>query len=233
MTKNFSLSNKSGNFLLGTRKLIIAGVGIGLALSYQSASTAQTCNPFGCPNPGAAECNPFGCPPSPAYWEEGRQNLDENRRRDRDEYRHREWDENRRRDRDEYRYRDRDENRRRDRDEYRYRDRDENRRRDRDEIYDEIDEIYQEVLGRDADRRGFRIYRQRLESGWSLQEVRRDIANSEEAEEAINSIYQQQLDRDADRRGLKFYKQRLESGWSLNQVRRHIATSEEARDRRR
>lgn len=27
---------------------------------------AGSCNPFGCPNPGASPCTPFGCPPSPA-----------------------------------------------------------------------------------------------------------------------------------------------------------------------
>ncbi|MEG4808280.1 hypothetical protein QUA82_13415 [Microcoleus sp. F8-D3] len=26
---------------------------------------ASACNPFGCPNPGAAPCTPFGCPASP------------------------------------------------------------------------------------------------------------------------------------------------------------------------
>ena len=26
---------------------------------------AGECNPFGCPNPGASECTPFGCPASP------------------------------------------------------------------------------------------------------------------------------------------------------------------------
>lgn len=26
---------------------------------------AGECNPFGCPNPGAGACTPFGCPPSP------------------------------------------------------------------------------------------------------------------------------------------------------------------------
>ncbi|NJK65896.1 MAG: hypothetical protein HC849_00165 [Oscillatoriales cyanobacterium RU_3_3] len=26
---------------------------------------ADACNPFGCPNPGAAPCTPFGCPASP------------------------------------------------------------------------------------------------------------------------------------------------------------------------
>jgi len=29
---------------------------------------AGSCNPFGCPNPGASPCTPFGCPPSPAGY---------------------------------------------------------------------------------------------------------------------------------------------------------------------
>lgn len=55
----------------------ILGTGLSLTLDGR-ASQAQTCNPFGCsqpgggacnpfgcPNPGAGPCTPFGCPPSP------------------------------------------------------------------------------------------------------------------------------------------------------------------------
>lgn len=46
-----------------TKFLCAASFGVGLAwLPAQLPSTAQTCNPFGCSQPGAAACNPFGCP---------------------------------------------------------------------------------------------------------------------------------------------------------------------------
>lgn len=46
-----------------TKFLCITSFGIGLAwLPAQAPSTAQSCNVFGCSQPGAAACNPFGCP---------------------------------------------------------------------------------------------------------------------------------------------------------------------------
>lgn len=64
---------------------------------------------------------------------------------------------------------------------YSNRDWDDHSRRDRADIYDDIDKIYQEVLGRDADRDGLRTYQRRLVDGWSLNRVHRDIAKSKEA----------------------------------------------------
>ena len=51
------------------------------------------------------------------------------------------------------------------------------------EARDKINQIYREVLGRNADSEGLRTYRKRLEKGWSLSRVRRDISNSSEAKE--------------------------------------------------
>ncbi|MGQ9866760.1 MAG: hypothetical protein ACUVSQ_10855 [Pseudanabaenaceae cyanobacterium] len=45
----------------------------------------------------------------------------------------------------------------------------------------EIDPIYREVLGRPADWDGLRTYQARLDEGWSLSQIRNDIANSTEA----------------------------------------------------
>ena len=71
---------RPSQFLVESIKfLCISSCGIGLALlPAQPPSTAQTCNtfgcsqpgagacnPFGCPNPGASPCTPFGCPASP------------------------------------------------------------------------------------------------------------------------------------------------------------------------
>ncbi|MBD2034285.1 hypothetical protein H6F76_04420 [Leptolyngbya sp. FACHB-321] len=43
--------------------LVLSALSSGIAwFPHQSAALGQTCNPFGCPNPGAGECNSFGCP---------------------------------------------------------------------------------------------------------------------------------------------------------------------------
>ncbi|MBW4519333.1 MAG: DUF4214 domain-containing protein [Scytolyngbya sp. HA4215-MV1] len=114
-----------------------------------------------------------------------------------------------------------------------YRDRGDDNDRYDSRLEDEINNIYREVLGRNADRRGLRDYsRQVQRSGWSLREVRRDIAKSREAEDRINDIYRSVLGRNADRDGLKTYTNRLAEGWTLRQVRRDIGNSREARNRR-
>ncbi|HEY9652212.1 MAG TPA: hypothetical protein V6C95_16235 [Coleofasciculaceae cyanobacterium] len=51
---------------------------------------------------------------------------------------------------------------------------------DRDELRYRINRIYQEELGRDADRDGLRTYQRAYQRGWSFEQIRRDIANSEE-----------------------------------------------------
>jgi hypothetical protein len=99
--------------------------------------------------------------------------------------------------------------------------------------YSDIDRIYRDVLGRRADRDGLRTYSRRLEQGWSLREVRRDLAKSRECESAINAIYRQVLGRNADRGGIRTYVVRLSEGWSLTEVRRDISNSREARERYR
>lgn len=96
-----------------------------------------------------------------------------------------------------------------------------------------IDNLYNEVLGRDADRRGVVTYRQALERGATLEQVRNDLANSSEADQVINRIYRQILGRNADSAGLNTYKRYLASGGSIDQVRRDLANSVEARNRRR
>ena len=139
---------------------------------------------------------------------------------------------------EDYRNRDRDEDYRRDRrnDDYDYRrdrrDGSYDYRRNRSNVSNNINRIYRNVLGRNADNRGLRMYRQRVESGWSLEKVRRDIADSSEAEQAINRLYQGELGRNADREGLRTYKRRLADGWSLDRVRQDISRSREARSRR-
>ncbi|MDX1977270.1 MAG: hypothetical protein SFT94_06320 [Pseudanabaenaceae cyanobacterium bins.68] len=44
-----------------------------------------------------------------------------------------------------------------------------------------INRIYVEELGRNADREGLYTYQDRFDNGWSIEDIRRDIANSQEA----------------------------------------------------
>lgn len=54
--------------------------------------------------------------------------------------------------------------------------------RDRRDVRREINQIYQEELGRDVDREGLRTFERAYENGWSLERIRREVADSEEAE---------------------------------------------------
>lgn len=97
---------------------------------------------------------------------------------------------------------------------------------------DAIQEVYQEVLERNADRGGLRTYQNRLADDWNIEDIREDIAESDEAEQAINRIYREILGRNGDRSGLRTYQRKLGEGWSLDKVRRDISNSDEARRRR-
>ena len=115
------------------------------------------------------------------------------------------------------------------RDDYRY-----NRRplRTRIGVRQEVRDVYEDVLGREADREGLRDWsRTVIRRGNSLNDVRENIANSEEAEDRINDIYRDVLGREADRDGLETWTGALEDGESLDDVRREIQESDEARSR--
>lgn len=106
-------------------------------------------------------------------------------------------------------------------------------RSDSHDNYEELNRIYRDVLGRDVDHRGYRVYSARIRDGWSLSKVRKEVARSSEATQAINRLYQKILGRDADPAGMRTYQKNLESGWSLRQVERALANSQEGRNRRR
>lgn len=106
-------------------------------------------------------------------------------------------------------------------------------RSDSGDNYEALDQIYRDVLGRDIDRRGYRVYSARIRDGWSLSKVRKEVARSSEATQAINRLYQKILGRDADPAGMRTYQKNLEAGWSLRQVERALANSQEGRNRRR
>jgi hypothetical protein len=98
--------------------------------------------------------------------------------------------------------------------------------------YNELNRIYQEVLGRNIDRNGQRTYTDALNRGRSLDDIRREVANSNETDRAIDNVYRQILGRSADRNGISTYKNLLVRGGTLDQVRRELANSDEARNRR-
>ncbi len=97
--------------------------------------------------------------------------------------------------------------------------------------YRQLNQIYQEVLGRNADERGLRTYSRELERGKSWAYIRREIAESNEAAQVINRLYREVLGRDTDRNGLRTYQQHLADGWSLRDVQRSLQRSDEARSR--
>lgn len=94
------------------------------------------------------------------------------------------------------------------------------------DYYDDIDQIYQEVLGRNIDNSGLRRYGKRLESGDSLREIRTQIADSQEARDAIASIYEDITGRNASRSMVKTYSRKLASGWTLDEVQDDITQTE-------
>jgi hypothetical protein len=95
---------------------------------------------------------------------------------------------------------------------------------------DEINKIYREVLGRDAEPEGLKAWSEELSKS-TLRKIRREIAESDEARHALNRIYQEVLGRNVDKNGLKTYTKTLKKDWSLNDVRSSIQQSEEARQR--
>jgi hypothetical protein len=99
--------------------------------------------------------------------------------------------------------------------------------------YNDINSLYQQILGRNADRAGLDNYSRNLNSGWNLGQVRRDLAYSGEVASAVNRVYLQVLGRNVDSGGLETQKSFLANGGSLDQLRRNLANSNEARNRRR
>jgi uncharacterized protein YbcI len=96
----------------------------------------------------------------------------------------------------------------------------------------EINNIYLQVLGRNADSSGLRTYTQAINNqGWTLDQVRRDLASSPEFDRAINRLYQEFFGRNADAAGLQKYRNLVINGGSLDDVRNEIADSPEVRNR--
>jgi hypothetical protein len=103
--------------------------------------------------------------------------------------------------------------------------------RDWSALYDDLDKIYQEVLGRSIDRDGLRTYVKRLEQGWDLARIREDIAESSEARNALDAVYRRTLGRGVDPDGFKTYSRKIARGDSLEDVERDLRKSDEGRRR--
>jgi hypothetical protein len=99
-----------------------------------------------------------------------------------------------------------------------------------DPITGQVNEVYREVLGRDADPSGISTYTAMLTSGRSVAEVRQIVAQSPEAQGYLNGLYHQVFDRDIDPSGQSTYTTQLADGWNLNTVEQTIAQSPEAQE---
>ena len=88
--------------------------------------------------------------------------------------------------------------------------------------YEKINNIYLEVLGREADRQAFITWTRELERYRTICDIRREIARSREAEFAINQLYQEVLGYEVDRKNLEVWQRVLARGASLQQVRQRL-----------
>ena len=99
---------------------------------------------------------------------------------------------------------------------------------------------YQDVLGRDPDPSGMRIYRSHIiDDGWTERQIREDLRKSTEfkgkdSDTIIYRAYQDVLGRDPDATGLAIYRKHIiKDGWSEKQIRDDLRNSQEYRNRKR
>jgi hypothetical protein len=92
----------------------------------------------------------------------------------------------------------------------------------------EINNLYVQVLGRNANSNDFRNYNNQ---NWSSDQARRNLVNTQEFNQSINNIYREFLGRNADSNGLQSYRNQVINGRSFEEVRNEIANSPEARNR--
>lgn len=100
---------------------------------------------------------------------------------------------------------------------------------------------YQDILNREPDREGLRVYRSHIiDDNWSERDVRDDLRKSPEragrtpaaADAMIRRAYQDILGRDPDAAGLANYRAKfLSEGWSERDVRSDLKNSPEYRKR--
>jgi hypothetical protein len=108
-----------------------------------------------------------------------------------------------------------------------------NSRRSNQDIYNDINEIYKDVLGRTVDNRNLEIWSRAVRNGRPTRDIRQEVARSPEAQNKINQLYREVLGRDADAAGLRTWTDKLIGGSNLADVRRSLERSDEARNRPR
>jgi hypothetical protein len=92
---------------------------------------------------------------------------------------------------------------------------------DQNQIEISIGNIFLQVLGRTVDADGLRNYSDAVRNRrLSLAQVRRELANSDEADLSIRRNYQRVYGRDPDANQLRNTKRSLENGANLNDFRR-------------
>ena len=124
-----------------------------------------------------------------------------------------------------------------------YRPRDDDRRYPRNKSSDPdqiVRRAYEDILNREPDQEGLRIYRSKIiDDKWSEQDVRDALRKSPEqakqnlaeVEAIIRRDYQDILGRDPDRAGLATYREKmLHDGWSERDVRSDLKKSAERRE---
>jgi hypothetical protein len=108
-----------------------------------------------------------------------------------------------------------------------------NSRRSNQDIYNDINEIYKDVLGRTVDNRNLEIWSRAIRNGRPIKDIRQEVTRSPEAQNKINQLYREVLGRGADAAGLRTWTNRLIDGDNLTDVRRSLERSDEARNRPR
>jgi TorA maturation chaperone TorD len=104
-----------------------------------------------------------------------------------------------------------------------------------------IRRAYEDILHREPDDDGLRLYRSRMiDDDWTERDVREALRDSpeyekrsrESAEKIVRRAYEDVLDREPDARGLASYREKiLEDGWDEHDVREALRRSPERRQR--
>ena len=90
----------------------------------------------------------------------------------------------------------------------------------------DINLLYQSILGRPADSYGYLHYQKLIkESKWTIHDVKNDLFNSKEKRRNdIKALYPKYLYREADEIGLNFY---LNSNLSIHDIENQLKNSDE------
>ena len=101
-----------------------------------------------------------------------------------------------------------------------------------------VENAYQDVLGRKADKAGIREFRSKIiDQGWTEAQVREALRHSPEfkqtgADEIIKRAYEDILNREPDRSGKELYRKNItEQNWTEKQVRDSLRASQEYKNK--